>query len=280
MFAVPRLTNRGSLMTSKKLTRSTGLQLPDRQYYSLDQAASYLRRHGASDDIDADYLLHLGATARINLYVVCRSEWHFTTNQMFFGKNYGDMYLDPELRQYVFSPEGLIVLFRRDCLEIEQTGKLTTHVVDSWLFTDNLAVDDERFSAVWLDGDTRKPVCYWLRVNDDSSPPEITAKMLVVTHDELLRLIGGKEPTVLPAAGPVQTSAPHGNAERFAVNRESVFKAAIACKENYPGECSDAEKWAACIDEKAQLFWPETRCPPLESSVIVKLLREVVKLPK
>lgn len=74
---------------------------------------------------------------------------------------------------------------------------------------------------------------------------------------------------------------PHGNTERFAVNREAVLKAAMYCKEMWPEQCSaeNYREWATVVDEKAKLFWPDTAAPPLSVDQIERLLGKAHKLP-
>lgn len=83
-----------------------------------------------------------------------------------------------------------------------------------------------------------------------------------------------------------QTSAPspkissHGNAERFAKNREQVLGAAIHVITHWPDKCQnssgkfEATKIASMIDSKSGLFWPEKGEPPLNRQ---KMEREIGK---
>lgn len=71
---------------------------------------------------------------------------------------------------------------------------------------------------------------------------------------------------------------PHHSAERHAVNREAVLKAAMYCKEHFPDNCKTYVDWAETIDQKAPLFWPETSAPPLTRNKIERLLGEAHKL--
>lgn len=71
----------------------------------------------------------------------------------------------------------------------------------------------------------------------------------------------------------------HGNAERYAANREQVLGAAFAVLAKWPEECRDtkgdpvASKIASMIDTKAKLFWPDAQ-PPLATDSIAEHLRE------
>lgn len=71
---------------------------------------------------------------------------------------------------------------------------------------------------------------------------------------------------------------PHHVAERFARYREQVLKAAIYCKETWPEQCKTYRAWAELVDQKAQLFWPETGEPPLKPEQIERLLGSACKI--
>jgi hypothetical protein len=72
----------------------------------------------------------------------------------------------------------------------------------------------------------------------------------------------------------------HGNAERFARNREEVLGAALSVIVQWPKQCKnssgkfEATKIAKLIDEKSLLYWPETGEPPLGRE---KMEREISK---
>jgi hypothetical protein len=72
----------------------------------------------------------------------------------------------------------------------------------------------------------------------------------------------------------------HGNAERFARNREQILGAAIHVITHWPEKCQnslgkfEATKIAELIDSKSGLFWPDTGEPPLNRQ---KIEREISK---
>jgi hypothetical protein len=77
-----------------------------------------------------------------------------------------------------------------------------------------------------------------------------------------------------------QKRSSHGNAERFAKNREQVLGAAIHVITHWPEKCRnssgkfEATKIANIIDSKSGLFWPDTGEPPLNRQ---KIEREISK---
>lgn len=81
------------------------------------------------------------------------------------------------------------------------------------------------------------------------------------------------------SASPSKRSS-HGNAERFARNREQILGAAIHVIIHWPEQCRnssgkfEATKIAAMIDSKSFLFWPESGEPPLNRQ---KMEREISK---
>jgi hypothetical protein len=72
---------------------------------------------------------------------------------------------------------------------------------------------------------------------------------------------------------------PHGNAERFAGFREQVLGAGIACLAMWPEDCRkgdgtvNASALARLVDDKAQLFWPESMEVPLSPRVAEEQFR-------
>lgn len=72
----------------------------------------------------------------------------------------------------------------------------------------------------------------------------------------------------------------HGNAERFARNRESVLGVAVAVLAAYPDQCRnsrgkvEATKVRELIEQHALKYWPNTGYPPLATTEIEKLLRK------
>lgn len=67
-------------------------------------------------------------------------------------------------------------------------------------------------------------------------------------------------------------------AERHAVTRESVLKAAICMKKNHPEQCKTYSSWADVIIDHAYKFWPDGECP-LTKKVIAEMLGKAEKYP-
>lgn len=68
-------------------------------------------------------------------------------------------------------------------------------------------------------------------------------------------------------------------AEYHSKKRESVLKAAIYMKANYPALCENNTKWAEAINEHAHKFW-ENGSPPLAIDTIADLLGKALSDPK
>ncbi|MDE1714507.1 hypothetical protein PWG14_18545 (plasmid) [Chromobacterium amazonense] len=113
----------------------------------------------------------------------------------------------------------------------------------------------------------------------------ISSEKLFITAKELKNLRNGLNNNLTineynPIKEMIKNTKPHGNAERFAVNREAILKAAIYCKSKWPEQCGETfREWAALIDQKASLFWPEEGEPPLSLDTIERLLGDTHKLP-
>jgi hypothetical protein len=76
------------------------------------------------------------------------------------------------------------------------------------------------------------------------------------------------------------TDKVHGNAERFARNREEVLGVALSVVTQWPDQCKndsgkfEATKIAKLIDEKSPIYWRKTGEPPLDRE---KMERELSK---
>jgi hypothetical protein len=100
--------------------------------------------------------------------------------------------------------------------------------------------------------------------------------LVVRTHTlrEFERLIGENETDNSTA------TKPHGNAERFAKQREEVLGAALSVITQWPTECQnssgkfEATKIAKLVDQKSLLYWPKTGEAPLG---LEKMEREISK---
>ena len=110
-------------------------------------------------------------------------------------------------------------------------------------------------------------------------PARVAVSDLWVRADELRRFQNeGSSHVRTDPELPLNFKKPHGNAEKHALNREAVLKAAIAVKANFPDLCKTIRDWAKAIDEKARLFWPDGE-PPLKLDTIERLIGESLKLP-
>lgn len=120
---------------------------------------------------------------------------------------------------------------------------------------------------------------------------ELTPERLFVMHSDLVKLIESRgKPDEHPAKDqPQDTIASaqkkqpptnfHGNTGHNAAKREEILKAAICCKNKWPEQCKTYRAWAACIDDKAPLFWPDQGTPPMCRTEIERLLGKASKLP-
>lgn len=69
----------------------------------------------------------------------------------------------------------------------------------------------------------------------------------------------------------------HGNAERFAQNREQVLGAALSVLKKYPEQCSTAADILRLVEEKSPLFWRETSEIPLSHDKASRLINQWLK---
>lgn len=75
----------------------------------------------------------------------------------------------------------------------------------------------------------------------------------------------------------------HGNAERFARNREQILGAALHVITQWIDQCQntsgkfEATKIAALIDSKSTLFWPNNDAPPLSLKEMERLIGKWLK---
>lgn len=58
-----------------------------------------------------------------------------------------------------------------------------------------------------------------------------------------------------------QNTSPTGRAVSCAVDRESVFAAAINVKEIYPEQCTTIRDWVKTLEAKANDYWPDSAIP-------------------
>lgn len=126
-------------------------------------------------------------------------------------------------------------------------------------------------TAAALSAATRDPY-WWVPViaQDD-------AQRLVFENERLQRQLftykqSHEEPPLPPKI--------HGNAERFAKYREEVLGAALSVIIQWPDQCKnnsgkfEATKIAYLIDQKSNLYWPDTGKPSLG---LEKMEREISK---
>lgn len=75
----------------------------------------------------------------------------------------------------------------------------------------------------------------------------------------------------------------HGNTEKHAKKREEILGAALSVLANWPEQCKNnagviqATKIRKLIEEKAPLFWKETREPPLSTDKIEREISQWIK---
>jgi hypothetical protein len=92
----------------------------------------------------------------------------------------------------------------------------------------------------------------------------------------------GRRPPFLYPEERKKRAEPHGNAERFAKNREEVLGAALAVLAAFR-ESEHLEKGVTAaglvrlVEDKAALFWPETGEPPLKHEPAERLIRDWLK---
>lgn len=265
--------------------------LPERLYYRLADAAQIL---GCS----ADDLLHYGACGYLEVCAAADDlfaqgiDWDELAGED-KGDGKGEIVSFPVSR--VFRWFDLFALSARQIGGIEKFSECEcSSSVALYRLTDGVllpvtivggvaqagapsSTDESIFPNSYFDLSESPPVNGQLL----GEPIKITASDLWVRTEELRRFQkeGSSHVRTDPEL-PLNFKKPHGNAERFACNRESVLKAALYVKANFPDLCGATNtKWAEAIDAKAPLFWPETGCPPLKTDAIERLLGECLKLP-
>ena len=231
--------------------------LPERLYYRLADAANYL---GCS----ADDLLHLGVQGNIEIMAdACMIDALGCDTDP--CNEHADYYATPPIISLAF-----VSLYPETLLEIEVAGK-TFATSRAWKV------------LKFINGELGEPVPYkdykYFEIFSclDREPCTFTANDLWVLSSEVKRALSRESASYIPRAE--LERKPHGNAERFACNRESVLKAAMAVKANFPDLCGTYRDWAETIDAKAPFFWPETGIPPLKPETIERLLSDSHKLP-
>lgn len=253
--------------------KKAGLQLPAREYYRLDQAAAYLRKRGASDDVDADYLLHLGANKRLLLCVLA-AEWPMYDCSR--GDDYDDDWRDMNLLSDIVDADdcdivdGLLYFDADALLRIEAEGKNNVQ----FFYRESPEGSGNLKMYRLIDRCMAWSKAFGLVVTDDH---------LFVRRECLDKLLsGGKETKELPIVAPNNV---HGNALLNSIKRSEVLAALLAVKVNSPLLCINSQSWADFLEQKSPVFWSKSGVfksdkleAPLKPSSVVSLLRQTVKI--
>ena len=261
--------------------------LPERLYYRLADAAEWLTKQG--NKCTADDLLHFGACGYLE---ICASADNLFAQGLLFDTpaDYTEGRIKGEPQ---FSPGGgvfgLFDFFAVSAWKIGLIERLTECKCDSSAFIYRRST--KGLLQVAFDGrnqreDDSRPGVFALSVTPPSKggvlsgdPARVAVSDLWVRADELRRFQNeGSSHVRTDPELPLNFKKPHGNAEKHAINREAVLRAAMAVNANFPDLCKTIRDWAKAIDEKARLFWPDGE-PPLKLDTIERLIGESLKLP-
>ena len=258
--------------------------LPERLYYRLADAAQIL---GCS----ADDLLHYGACGYLEIIAAANDVW--AQKHLFDELEDGTPFSSPsDIPTQAFDFFSLSAV-KLTC--IERSGECrVSGAMNAYMLTragllagiSELLEDDDcrhgreqpsEFFTISPRHPDRENLSEQEHLSDDSI--KVVATDLWVRTDELRRFQkeGSSHVRADPEL-PLNFKKPHGNAEKHALNREAVLRAAMAVKANFPDLCKTIRDWAKAIDEKARLFWPDGE-PPLKLDTIERLIGESLKLP-
>lgn len=288
------------------------MALPERLYYPLEKAAKKLTDEGMPCDVDD--LIHFAAHGKLEIcarikdsffmfgkLILCIApKWmielsddiNSDISNLYFETDFGHIKFCERDKKDDFFIKSVSTLFavhltRFEDIELSIANGNEFIEVGFFQLPRGYKIRSH-FHQIEVDEDLNKIGSEYklgggfLKINDyeddeDILSIKIPASSLVITAKELALLKAGGEPVPQIQQSQTAFNKPHGNAERFAVSRESVLKAAIYCKAHFPDKCADYTSWANTIDEKAPLFWTKTGAPPLEKSVIERLLSDAHK---
>jgi hypothetical protein len=243
------------------------INLPPRQYFTLTQAAKEL-------GCDIEDLLHLGTTERLELIVKIPS--NISVECLYEN-------VDEQIQDFFSVRFMSLFAYEIANFEDNEQGKLSLDAVGGRDFWGNeFSIENiGKFYKLQYDRD-----CFFYDF-EEKVPIEViaTRKDIYMPQQEMERLKNGvpiseNQAESFNTRSKTRNQAePHGNQERFAINRERVLKVAIACKNNYQHECTTQADWARTIDQKWRLFYPEELEPPLKPSSIESLLSDALKIP-
>ncbi|MCG9026890.1 hypothetical protein LH462_03375 [Laribacter hongkongensis] len=257
--------------------------LPPRAYYSLDDAAKIL----GCTKLD---VLHYAATERLEIVASALSLNVSCALQSVLDE---DVENDdrPDFLDFFY-------LHAAHARELEITGKTLVNLAHAGYSIEGPFGLD--YYIPWLEEKyVSRNGCYRFIKNDDTVDRDDFSfdfiEELEVTHDAIYVMppalqrfkqnvgsvsLWDTQNYLSHQATATQPQQLHGNSERHARNRESVLKAAMCCKANWPSQCGTTNReLARLIDEKAGLFWPESCKPPLSLDRIERLLGETQKIP-
>ena len=243
--------------------------LPERLYYRLADAANYL---GCS----TDDLLHYGACGYIEL---CASSLQaiWIKEMLYDDFDDGAGFRPKQIGKTELV--SFIGLHRASLARIEISG--SDQISYAWVAYKRTKGNLKRIKT---DDNPLPPKYFDICLGDPSGVNgiylDVSPANLWVRTEELRRFQTDLSSHVLDEPElPPDNKKPHGNAENNARNRESVLRAAMAVKANFPDLCGTYRDWAETIDAKAPFFWPETGVPPLKPETIERLLSDSHKLP-
>jgi hypothetical protein len=279
------------------------MEMPLREYYSVTRAAELLK-------CKVEDLLHWASIGAISLYVEFRSGTGYVD---FFGNN-----VEPEnrnLENYTEQDFEKGIILKHEFLNNGHASDgpsfaLNTNVdnfkVDEYLINTGAIVG--KFSGLWalpysFYGKTKlysivpEKYDFWASANksifisfetDEYLSFEIDDLYIMRRDFTLIYESNGKElpnyyngrviRPVIAEQSIGKVRKPH-LADYHSKKRESILKAAIYMKVNYPDLCINNTKWAEAINEYAHKFWEDGE-PPLAVDTIADLLGKALSISK
>lgn len=247
--------------------------LAQSEYFSIHRAATIL-------GCEAQDLLHLGVIGKAEIMgaVVVEGvfEWPIGYRAL------ACLGIDDQFT-FRFDATSRVIFVRDDLARIESLGWTIPVSFYAPEFARSLMEDHENFGSM----NENLFHSIWnaeviLELNSDVE--RTTINHLFVATSEVIRLKEGSvqdgiviERQKNEGKQKGEAKKPHGNSEVAARKREEVLAAAIHCMKLNADECNKSGvAWAAMIDEKAALFWPDEGSPPLSRSKIERMLGKAV----
>jgi hypothetical protein len=245
--------------------------LPPRWWYTLEEAATELNCTTA-------YLLHLAQTSRLEIL------WDIRARELYGKVSEADADILGELYEkddmagidfvalmpfmtldllYSINVWQRMYMIHEEELYVLRKGEFIHTNILYFLENDSLEVEDQ--------------VC------DTPDLKQFPIDNLCITAQEVERLKSGEAMSEAMKQAMIQASSKplHGNTIKNEAKKSKILCVALACKEQWPNECSigNLSAWANCICDKWFKFYP-AEDPPRDCKTIAKYLAEIPRLPQ